>query len=383
MSKSGSTRSDVRRTAVTAAAVTGVALLIAMTWLAGTPATPAEVAEANDTLLSAVYDPPTRPVEIHLARGDGQIFATHAQDPLMRRPELIRGGEAEQAYRLQRPLYGWLGWAASGGQAGLAPWALIGITIVSVGFLAAVVARFLEELGCDGRWAALIVLIPGVMTDLTWVGPEVLGTALLVVGIRAWRPANRRLGVALVAFALAGLARETLLLVPAVLVIVELVRYRSRWRDAVALALTAVPYVAWVGVLRLRIGVWPGGSVDGRLSPLPFGGLVDVAGAWGPSDLLAAVVVLVPAIAVLARRGPGAGRGQVAWAALIVGHLALAAVLGAPVWTRHADFDRVLLPLTVISFLALMPSRSRTTSSADVRVAGPVGGRSLPVATAS
>src|SRR4051812_21773940 len=144
-----------------------MALLVTASWLTQPPASPAEVAEANDHLISAVYDPPTRPVEIALARGDGQIFATHAQDPLLRRPELVRGGKAEQAYRFQRPLYGWIGGAASGGQARLAPWALIAMTIGSVVLLAGVVATALAAEGRDPRWAILVALIPGVVTDLT------------------------------------------------------------------------------------------------------------------------------------------------------------------------------------------------------------------------
>jgi hypothetical protein len=344
-----SARSDSRRIVQTILAATAIATLVAVSWFATPPAPPAEVAAVNDSLLSAVYDPPTRPVEIHLARGDGQIFATHAQDPLLRRPDLVRGGRAEQAYRLQRPLYGWLGWAASGGQAGLAPWALIVLTIGSVALLAGIVASFLAAGGRDPLWALLVVVMPGVLTDLTWVGPEALGVALLVIGLRAWQGPVRNLWVAVPAFAVAGLARETMLIVPAVLAVTELVRTRARGRDGLWLAGAALPFVGWLLVVRWRIGVWPEGSVEGRLSALPFGGLLEVAGRWTPGDVLAAIVVFLPAAVVLARRG------DAMWKALVLAHLALAAALGAPVWERHVDFDRVLLPLAVLSLLALGP----------------------------
>ena len=75
----------------------------AQTWISG-------------RLVSATYDPPDQLVELYLDQGDGQLFAAHAHDPLVQRPDQVGGGPAEQAYRFQRPLYGWLGWMASAGR---------------------------------------------------------------------------------------------------------------------------------------------------------------------------------------------------------------------------------------------------------------------------
>jgi hypothetical protein len=151
------------------------------------------------------------------------------------------------------------------------------------------------------------------------------------------------LGIA--AFAAAGLCRETLLLVPAVLVLLFLAD--RRLRPAATMAAAAVPYAVWVAFLRVRIGAWPTGSEGGRISLMPFGGLVRAMPGWGMGDIVFAVVVLAGATAALAV----VTRCELRW--LIAAHVVLAATLGAQVWTRFADFGRVLLPLTTLSVVAL------------------------------
>jgi hypothetical protein len=265
----------------------------------------------------------------------------------------VRGPASEQAYRYQRIGYGWLGWAASGGQAELVPWALIALTAASVGLLVGAGATLLADRGVDPRFALVLALQPAVAIDLTWIGPEVLGTALVLVGVVAW---SRRAPsasapdgatwVAVACFAAAGLCRETLLLVPAVLVVHE--AWRRRWSLAGALCLAAVPYGAWVLFLRIRVGAWPSGSVEGRLSPLPFSGLMAAIPGWATGDLVVAATILVPAVVAVAWRGGGLLR------VLVAANLAFASVLGEPVWNRWPDFSRVLLPLSTLAVVTVV-----------------------------
>jgi hypothetical protein len=223
-------------------------------------------------------------------------------------------------------------------------------------------ARWFGDRATDPRWALTMLLLPGVFIDLTWIGPEVLGTALVVIGLHRWldiahriEPHERDLPVAtppdwvaVTCFAAAGLCRETLLLVPFVLVITSAVS--GRWRRAFGAAAAAVPYVLWVVFLRFRIGSWPQGSVDGRLSIVPFGGMVDALEGWARAEYAFAALLLCLAVAALLL-GQGSGLRPV-----IAANLALAATLGEPVWNRFPDFTRVLLPLGALSLLVVVPS---------------------------
>jgi hypothetical protein len=349
---SGPTWRDVVAVALIAMVLAGAAATWWFSSVVGDLTTAADPA-VDGRRIAAIYDPPDRPVEAALNRGDGQLFAALATDPAVRRPEQVRGPASEQAYRYQRMAYGWLGWAASGGRSEAAPWALIAVTVASVGMLVGAGGLLLLDRGVDPRAALLLALQPAVFIDLTWIGPEVLGTALAVLGLVLWtrRPeGSAALGAsawgAVACFAAAGLCRETLLLIPATMVVHEL--WHRRWRVAAALAVSAAPYVAWVLVLRLHLGAWPSGSVSGRLSPVPFAGMVAAMSGWGAGDLVVAALILGPAVVALALAGPGLLR------LLVATNLAFASLLGEPVWTRWPDFSRVLLPLSTLAVLAIV-----------------------------
>ncbi|HYI63169.1 MAG TPA: hypothetical protein VEW93_15365 [Acidimicrobiales bacterium] len=305
----------------------------------------------GDPLVSSLYEPPSRPVEVVLNARDGQVFATQAVDPLGLRSERIRGGPAEEAYRYQRPAYGWIGWAASGGRAGAVPWALVAVTVASVGALVGALAWALARSGVAPGWALVVLVLPGVTANLTFVGPESLGAALAVLAVARARRTEGIPWDAVALAAAAGLCRETLLLVPAALALVALARRRPA--RAGALAASALPYGVWVVALRVGIGAWPRGSVGGRLSPVPFGGLWDRAGEWTAADgaVIASVLVL---------GGVGLARAAEADLRAVLGvHMALAAVLGPAVWARPEDVGRVLLPLAVVGLWALLAARAR------------------------
>jgi hypothetical protein len=404
-----SVRADLIAVGVIAAVCCGA---LCTYWFGSVVAAPEPPGAATAApLLTSMYDPPTDAIENGLVKGDGQLFAGQAADPLAQRPEMVRGGPAEQAYRYQRPLYGWLGWVASAGRRGAVAWALVSLTVLSSVLLVVLSARWLAGRGAEPRWALAALALPGVFVDLTWVGPETLGAALVVAGLSRWPPpvadpvgpeADREAGreagpghvpnagpdpevgtgsgtapgtapgtpsgpdwPAVACFAAAGMCRETLLLVP--LVLMGCAAARGQRRRAVAAASAAVPYVAWVLFLRVRIGAWPAGSVGGRVSPVPFGGLLDATSTWGPADQVFAAGVLALAAAALVV-GRASGLRPV-----LAAHLVLAAVLGEPVWHRFADFGRVLLPLEVLSLLAVLPALARRRRvNAEARAVRPV-----------
>lgn len=295
-------------------------------------------------LISSIYDPPHRSVEVALNVGDGQIFATQADDPWATHRGTIGMGPREEAYRYQRGAYGWLGWLASAGRADAVPWALVALTVASVALLVGVAAELIRRAGGHPTAAVALLITPGVVTNLFFIGPEALGTALVILGTVRWlrRPGS---WAAVALFAAGALCRETLLLVPMAVGFTELVvRHRS---IALRLLAVPVPYLAWVGFLRARTGAWPEGATDGRLGLVPFAGMVENMSRWGADD--------VAGLAVLALLGVGGlvvAREPIL-RAVLASHLVLAAVLGPAVWTEAAHCGRVLLPMGAFGLLSL------------------------------
>ena len=176
-------------------------------------------------------------------------------------------------------------------------------------------------------------------------------------------------------FAAAGLGRETLLLVPAALLLHDVVRGAHRARAVTAGLVVVAPYLGWVLALRAILGAWPSGTVDGRLSIVPFAGLVEAVPSWTALDLLFVAAVLGPAVLALARRAGDPGLRVV-----VAAHLLLAATLGEPVWASWRDWGRVLLPLTAVALVVLAARRPvRPAADDDAGAATPSTAQPEPV----
>jgi hypothetical protein len=306
-------------------------------------------------LPSSMYSPPHDRIQAAFDLGDGQVYAGMSTDPLVRRSGMVRGPAGEQAYRYQRPAYGWLGWALSGGRRAAVEWALLALTMASVVALVTVLGRALERRGQDPAAALILLAAPGIFANLMWIGPEALGTTLVLIGVlRVMRDDAGRGAVdrvdpaAVMCFAMAALCHESMLLVPATLAIVAL--SHRRWASTCTLSLAAVPYVAWVVTLRWRIGAWPVGSEPGRVSLVPLLGLI--RSLSNPSPLavcLGLATIVLGVVAVAVSREP-----LLRW--LIVAHLAFGLFMGEAVWGEFDGFGRVLLPMTAFAVLAVVPA---------------------------
>lgn len=287
-------------------------------------------------------------VEKLLVQGDGQFFGMLAQDPTLARPEALSLSDVEGqfAYRAMRPAFGWLGWALSAGQPDLVPWALVALTVVSVGLLYIGVEQLALRLGRDPRVAVLVIVLPGVLRVLGRTGPEIAAAGFACLAVVAALDGNERRAVAhLVA---AVLLRETLVLVVAGLVLARCLRLR--WA-VVPPAVLAV----WVGIVVLRVGALPGGG--GRFS---LGGLVEASSAWGPGDWL--VVVPLPVLMVIASlRSPLA-------LALVLPHLALMVVMGASTGVI-TSVVRIVLPLYALLLPFASPRVGETSAASSGRLA--------------
>jgi hypothetical protein len=296
---------------------------------------------------SPIYPVPQDKPEVLLNAHDGKFFAAVAADPLLSDPDSI-GPEVGQ--RASRPLFSWLTWLAALGSRDRIPWALMALTALSIGALVAAMVALADALDHDGGspWLLCVLGTPGVLALVAFPGlNDALGAALAVVGFAAWK--RRNSAVALAAFAAAGLCHEALLICPLAIFAAEWLAERRR--PGVRWLLAFVPYMLWVGFVRVRVGDWPTASGHGNLGA-PFAGFISaVHDRWQPFDAVCFVVIVLA--------------GVVAWTHLrdralrltLLGFAAVAIVVGPYPWARWVDFGRILLPVCALGVVGALAPR--------------------------
>jgi hypothetical protein len=207
----------------------------------------------------------------------------------------------------------------------------------------------------DVRWpaiaaAAFFLVLPSHSESVTWIAgrTDLLATAgmlLALIAYVAWRRGGRRglIGLALTAFALALLAKESAMVLPAVVVIVEAVAGTPRHALRSALAFGAV-LAGYVVVRAWVLGSWIGGY--GVASHL----------AITPEALIGHI--LTSAARVYTPPWPPALVGFVAWAPPWLALSALVLALFVPiayVWRRAPPWVARLGLLAVLGFLCTIP----------------------------
>jgi hypothetical protein len=297
--------------------------------------------------------------EPHSSRGlaallenyDGGDYAAIARDPTLARPDVYRT-RAEAAYREQRPLFGELAWVGSLGDRGRVPITMAVLSVLSAAFAVMALGALLLRRQISPFFALGVFALPGVLPIVNDMMPELLQLGLITVGLLAWTTSPRRHARwAIFAFTLAALTRESSLLVPLVLIAMELPRIRSRSARHTIRLLTVpfVAYAAWIVFIRVRVGVWPMSARTGRLTAVPFGGLVNAlqhspyrgsTAFWFGAGLFVFGYALVR------------GRRDV-WYFGAVAFAVMGVFLGWNVWQRPDYFGRVLLPLYAYSAIVL------------------------------
>lgn len=277
------------------------------------------------------------------ARPSGSL----ALDPLLSRPEAGSGGRATVAYRAARPVLGWLVMLTSFGSERIAAWALMAWTAIGIGAMA-VGASVLCRIWCrDDAWPVLLLVLPGVLGMLMYRGlSDGLASGLALLGLALW--CKERDGVAVAAFVLAALTRESTLLVPFALLIAAPSR-RTR-----QLVLPFAAYAGWVGLVWLRLHALPTAASQSHVG-LPLVGLVRAIPTLGWVEIACAASVTILA-GVAFWRAPGR---EVR--ALVVASALFATTMQHDVW-RSWDFTRPLLPVTVVG-ACLLARRVRSTAA--------------------
>lgn len=298
-----------------------------------------------------LYRPPRNGFEAQLDLGDGQAYAALAQDPTLARPGEYFIATKYLPPLASRPAFTYLVWATSLGQPSFLPVTFTLVEAASAGLLAAGVAALLQarRLAQDDRYAVLVVALPGALTSLRWYGPELLAVGLGSIGLALWvkRDPNRWAAAGL--FALAGLCREYMLLVPVVATFHWLTVERKPFRHVAPLALAPLPYLLWTTWVSIRMG--KAASETAGLLRSPANGLWVAMQSWTPLDFVIGVAALILVLVVVVRFP----RDVLTWCSMA---FALLAIVVNPESARSWEgFSRVFLPLYVFSLVELVPSR--------------------------
>jgi hypothetical protein len=216
---------------------------------------------------------------------DGQFVYYIARDPL--------GAIAYldiPAHRYRRIVYPALAWMLSlGGNVTLLPWVMLLINLLAAAISAGLLAQLLAKRWASPWYALILIFYIGMLFTVRADLNEPLALALALAGWLAYE--QRRFGVAIGLFALAGLSKEVGLVIPAGLAAWELVS--RNWRRAMLLAVGAAgPYLLWSFILRAVFG-----STGVVTTPIliPFLGIQYLTDPVG--RLVVSLWVLFPAVA--------------------------------------------------------------------------------------
>lgn len=294
---------------------------------------------------------------------DGQQFYAIARNPF----DLDEAAEQldRPRYRLQRPLLSWLGWLGhpTGGGTGLI-WSLFAVNVLATGVLALASGAISVRLGGPAWVAALVGLYPGIWWSLRVTVADGLATALALASVALLL--HRRTRLAVVAGALAVLAKETAVLLLAGWALGRW-RDRCRWQPVVGAAVVAG---IWGLFLRSRL---PGSESVGELT-VPLTGVFDAfVDRWSEGDelwgLLGAAAGIGAAVLALARRGL---RHPLAPAILL--QLAFLAFANGDVLGNDFGAGRATLPVLSLATVAFFAPDERTAHADASRAVVTSGG---------
>jgi hypothetical protein len=293
---------------------------------------------------------------------DGQFYWGIGVDPLA--TGHVHHFFDKASYRYGHPLYGWLGWLLSAGQARAVPGALAAIGLASL-FVAATTAAALGFGRGRFGWEGLFVALnPGLISSAAHDLAEPLATALLLGAFAAY--ARDRRTLAWICFALLPLSKEPLLVVLLAVVVWEL--HERRLRRAAIFATAAIPTLLWWTYARIHLGAWftsgdtaLGEPLDGWRRALFHSRHAGAVGVIALTALIALITLLaLAALRALRLRGP-VDLTYLALAAIAV-CLAPNATVAFSTALRNTAFLVALIPF-VLPFAPLLPAPENQSGS--------------------
>ena len=293
---------------------------------------------------------------------DGAYYVQLALYPTLQNPRLATAID-NLPYRARRILFCWVAWAAGLDQPGWIVQAHALLNVVCWFALAWVLLRWFPPTSWENflRWFC-VMFSHGVcmsVRDSLVDGPALL---LIALALAAWEEGRK--WRATVLLGLAGLGRETSLLVASVFAPSE-VRDRAGWRWFVRGAvLAALPLLLWMFYLRVRLG--PANETGLNNFSLPLSGLAE---KWGTtlanrseltdSTLWWATLAMTAGLTVQTIFFAVRWRPREIWWRVGATFAALVLFLAQPVWEGFPGAaGRVLLPMT-LAFNILVPRGRR------------------------
>jgi hypothetical protein len=283
---------------------------------------------------------------------DGQFSYAIAVDPLDAQDKLD-----QPDFRYRRIVYPLLArMLGLGNPTGIA-WAMLVINLIAAASGCIVLGELLARRGAS-RWLALVMplslgYLVAVRADLT----EPLALALALGGWLAFE--KGRLGWAACLFAVGGLTKEMALILPAALVVEQLLK--KGWREIALLTTSLLPYLFWSIVLTAWLGTSPTTAYQTRPLLIPFEGiryLTDPA-----SKFIVGMWVLAPAAMVGlwaawdTWRDPTSIRGRDAL--LVLTQAIFIALMPKPTWEDPLAILRVGLGLLAAVLIWLATAHRR------------------------
>ncbi len=311
-------------------------------------------------------DPSLAPSALTVTRGvsgyDGQFLYRLALTPFTTQRD-DRGIRLDMpAYRQQRILYPLLVHLVSLGDPRAALWAMIGVNLAALFAVALLGAHLARSCTLSPWWGLAFVAYPGFVVSLSRDLSEIVAAACVLGGLLALRR-NRSL-LAGVTFALAVLARETTLIVPASVGLAAMwnryVQRQSRPLEAAVWVPALLTFLVAQATLAAVWGTVPALSVKATTFP-PFSGFME--SIWrdlhNPNALTqqwVAVRLFFVVFAALvfwpARTPRDVARPAYEHTAFVL-YAVLASLLGTVVWCEDKAFLRALTELYLLGTLIL------------------------------
>lgn len=249
-------------------------------------------------------------------------------------------------------------------------WSLLAWNVLSFAVAASAMSILARKLGRSSWAVAGVLANPGLWLSINIVTSDVMASGLALLGLAAMT--KRRHGLAILAMALAALAKDQYLIVAVGAAIFYAIRRRPKL--SVAYSSAAVPLLAWTAFLEL--------GIESAFSPrsnfgLPFVGLWESIQSWdlvGTSDVAYGAVLVVAtavgAVGLTLRRNWRLWPFALPW-------IAMAVLASSWVWLLGNNALRSLSPIIVWAVFAfsadspeLRDSRRASPPAEEPRASG-------------
>ena len=282
---------------------------------------------------------------------DGQLYYLVARDPMARThtPSILASIDNNgPRYRYRRILFPLLagGFGQFGGLTTL--YSMIGWLAAAMGLASVAIADLGFVLNVRSNLIIIAIINAGALASLLFLTPDMLALALALGGVAL--TARSRIGLAVLAFALAALTKEVYLVVPWALALWSWRHNMGRRAVSMLALVPTVPLALWSAWVAAAVPGVPAGVEN---LGLPFNGFMQAVPYWTGAEsnavelwLIAFVGLTLVMSAVALRIAPSTPMGTIVGAWLTIACLATLQVWGKP--NNAVRVFAMLWPLSIL-----------------------------------